>query len=319
MRWPCPRCVKTIEISLNSRADSVSCPYCGARYALVELERLSNRRDRLKRLTGYEIGQYLGSGEFADVFQAVDESSGQAVAIKIPRTDSLEQRTFLQREVKATARLQHPNIVRVHKLLREADRTFIVCDLVRGQALDAWAKQNPLTPQQAADLVAQLADAMQHAHSQAVVHRDLKPSNIIITADGQPHITDFGLALCESDPTLMSHERHQQALLLLTHRIRDARKAAIFGTPAYMAPEQARGDPATALSDVYALGAILYELLTGTAPFHGDVHSVLRKVARERPVPPRKIRTVVFRAIWRTSASKPWPNGLRGVTPPQEP
>lgn len=293
MRKKCPSCHGDLDVDLNQRQDWISCPSCRRKYEIVELERLTSRMEKLRQIAEFEIENHLGSGEFADVFAAVDQATQQGVALKVPHDESLQQRTFLTREYRVAKHLDHPSIIKVHRMV-DSDPSYLVFELVDGAPLNVWLKKRKRIGQtQAAELCAKLADAMQFAHAHGVIHRDLKPSNILIGQDGHPHITDFGMARCEFDDEMISRERHQQALMLLASGRISAKGVARMGTPGYMSPEQARGENATHHSDVYSLGVILYELLTGRRPFRGDSQSVMRQVLRHQPATPRRLdRTI---------------------------
>jgi eukaryotic-like serine/threonine-protein kinase len=266
----------------------------------VCLARLNRAWGRTTRTLPPTIGRFqvvreLGRGGHGVVFLCNDPTLGRQVAVKVPRPEVLVSgdlaRRFAQ-EGEASARLDHPNIVSVYEVGRGDEFDFIVSAYCDGPSLDRWLKERttPVPPREAAALVADLADALQHAHERGIIHRDLKPANILlqssqstepgpVTRDSAlrtPKVTDFGLArLREADE-------------------RDAtRTGAVLGTPKYMAPEQAEGhgrsiSPAT---DVYALGAILYELLCGRPPFDGDTDvATLRMIVADDPPAPRLLR-----------------------------
>jgi predicted Ser/Thr protein kinase len=230
---------------------------------------------------GYEILSQLGRGGMGVVFLARQTALKRRVALKMllagPYAAPAERARF-EAEVEAIARLQHPNLVQVYEVGEQDGRAFFAMEYVDGGNLHDKIKAQPQPARQAAQMVEFLARAMQVAHEHGVIHRDLKPANILLTADGTPKISDFGLAKrldVAGGTTLTAH---------------------ILGTPGYMAPEQAMGHskqvgPGT---DVYALGAILYEMLTGRPPFTGtNAMEVVRQAAEEEPVPPRRLESTV--------------------------
>ena len=182
------------------------------------------------------------------------------------------------KEARAVAQLAHPSIVPVFEIGKENGVNFIASEFVSGMPLDEWMKVNPLSAKEIATLVSKLCDALHHAHENGIVHRDLKPGNIIMDESDEPHVLDFGLARREVGEVTMTLE------------------GQIFGTPAYMAPEQAKGDGyrADRRADVYALGVILFELLTNEKPFRGKMPTaVLKQVIEDEPPSTRKLNSSV--------------------------
>lgn len=231
-----------------------------------------------KRLGRYQVGDELGRGGMGVVYRAFDLALRRHVALKFIPQDHVPQtqlRERFRREAEAAARLQHANIVQVFECELQQDPCYIAFELVEGGSLTARIRHEAMPPREAAGLVATLAEAVGYAHHRDVIHRDLKPANVLLTPDGTPKIADFGLAkMLDAD---------------LSHTV----DGELMGSPAYMAPEQARGDiaaigPAT---DIYALGAILYEAATGRPPFReGTLLATLEAIKLQAPVPPRTRR-----------------------------
>jgi tRNA A-37 threonylcarbamoyl transferase component Bud32 len=227
------------------------------------------------------------------VYKARQLKLNRLVALKMVLGDSRVDRDDLARfrtEAEAVACLQHPNIVQIYEVGEEAGRPYFALELVDGGSLAEKLKAGPLSAVQAAELLATLAEAMHFAHGRNIIHRDLKPGNILLMADGTPKITDFGLA--------KQMDRNQD----------QTRTGAVLGTPAYMAPEQARGQFKTLgpPADIYALGTILYETLAGRPPFRGETPiETLRQVTTDEPVPlsrivdriPRDLETICLKCL----------------------
>jgi hypothetical protein len=236
-------------------------------------------------LPGYEILGELGRGGMGIVYKARCLRLNRLVALKVVRADSaaaLTQHSRFLVEGEVLARLQHPNVVQIYDIGFYQGQRYCALELVAGGSLAARLDGQPLPVREAAQLVASLAQAVYAAHAQHIIHRDLKPANVLLTTDGVPKVTDFGLAkMVDVD-------------LKLTQT------GGVFGTPAYMAPEQALGQTAHIgpHTDIHALGVILYEALTGRPPFLGATcQEVLQQVSWHEPVPPRQLQPQVPRDL----------------------
>jgi serine/threonine protein kinase len=227
-------------------------------------------------IPGYEVGALLGHGGMGVVYRARQLKANRLVAIKMIRAfehATPQERLRFEIETEAVARLQHPHIVQLHEVGEVNGQPFFSLEFCEGGTLTERLKKKRPSPREAAELIETLARAMHYAHLRGVVHRDLKPGNVLLTAAGMPKITDFGLAK------------------RIDAEARDvSQSGAIMGTASYMAPEQAAGkvrDTGPA-ADVYALGALLYECLTGQPPFTGLQHVVLVSVLNDEPLPPSR-------------------------------
>ena len=251
------------------------------------------------RIGRFVIERTLGQGGFGIVYLAVDPALGRHVALKVPRLHALADAGLVERfrrEARAAAALDHPNIVPVLETGQVASLYFIASSYCPGPNLAQWLKQQSglVDPRLAAQLIARLADAVHYSHTRGVLHRDIKPGNVLLvphteerTDDGlpfTPRLTDFGLAKLV-EQTLAEATLNPDAATATQQ---------LLGTPAYMAPEQAGGrsaEPASPACDVYSLGAVLYELLSGRTPFTGpNIADVLHQVVRDDVTPPRRLR-----------------------------
>jgi hypothetical protein len=237
-----------------------------------------------RSIPGYELLDEIGRGGMGVVYKARHLALNRVVALKMILAGehaSEEMVDRFKREAEAVAQLTHPGIVQIYEIGEHGEQRFLALEYVGGGSLAARLKQGPLPAEEAARLVEKLAIAMHVAHERGIVHRDLKPENVLLSADGEPRITDFGLA----------------------RRLEDTggktQTGAILGTPSYMAPEQAAGKKAIGpAADVYALGAILYALLTGRPPFEGPTTvDILLRVMEDEPVPVRQCNPAVRRDL----------------------
>src|SRR5919202_2971269 len=204
----------------------------------------------------YVLAESLGSGGMAEVYLAHDEVLDRDVALKVLRSQYVSDEEFAERfrrEARSAASLSHPNIVQVYDRGETEDGTcYIAMEYVPGGTLKKRIEEKgPFDPRKAAAVAAQIADALGAAHERGVIHRDIKPQNVLVSASGDLKVTDFGIARAASAVT-------------------SSASGAIFGTAGYISPEQALGEPVGPRSDLYSLGVILYEMLTGELPFTAD-------------------------------------------------
>jgi tetratricopeptide (TPR) repeat protein/tRNA A-37 threonylcarbamoyl transferase component Bud32 len=237
----------------------------------------------LQVISHYRIVKKLGAGGMGEVYLAEDTKLGRKVAIKSLLPDSVsdkQARGRLLREARAAARLDHPNICAIHEVADAEDSSFIVMQYVEGETLAALIKQRTLTIDGSLDVAIQVADALAEAHSHSIIHRDIKPQNIIVTPRGQVKVLDFGLARIGGRQG--STDVDTQSLANVA-----GSGGVIMGTAAYMSPEQAKGEPVDPRSDLFSLGSVLYECITGSRPFTGaNVVEVCGQVLHVDPAPP---------------------------------
>lgn len=239
------------------------------------------KKDFESMFEGYKIIEQIGSGGGGTVWRAVQLSTRREVALKVLAAGSFaseKARLRFQREVELTARLEHPNIGRIYDSGVNRGVYYYAMELFEGQHLNKYVKYRQLSQREILELMHSICLAVQYAHQRGIIHRDLKPANIIITADGRPHVLDFGLA-----KNIVDGDR--QATVSIDGQV--------TGTPAYMSPEQAAGklDAIDTRTDVYSLGAIVYHLLTGGWPcdLSGSYYNVLKSIQEQEPVRPSKI------------------------------
>ena len=218
----------------------------------------------------YRLVELLGQGGMATIFRAVDTQLGRDVAIKLLRPEYLQDPDFSSRfrqEAQAAASLTHPNVVTVFDYGEDPSGPYIVMEIIDGEDLSTIIRRSgALPPRQATRIAAAVARALAAAHARGLIHRDVKPGNVLIGRDGQVKVVDFGIAraVAEAQVTL---------------------PGTTMGSVHYFSPEQARGEPATEASDIYALGIVLYELLTGVRPWEGDSAASVGLATAVRPRP----------------------------------
>src|SRR5437868_10568305 len=269
----CPACV--LETGLGSLANEI----------VAGIDDPGHPADMRMDFGDYELLEEIGRGGQGVVYRARQKSLNRTVALKVIGLGQWATQAHLKRfrlEAEAAASLDHPCIVPIYEIGERDGACYFSMGLVEGGQLDAVAKREPMPPRHAAELVAKLARTVHYAHERGILHRDIKPGNILLDAKGEPHLTDFGLArLVETESTV-------------------TRTMEVLGTPSYMAPEQAAGNNAgvTSATDIYGLGAVLYQLLTGHPPFAGGTtYETVRLVLDTEPRQPRLLNPKVDRDL----------------------
>lgn len=295
-RCPSPGCRGSYRIPDDRATTAIRCPLCKKTFTPTDVAGLPQTKEplggtasssspspstgslhALEYVSRFLILGRLGSGAFGTVFKARDPQLERDVALKVPNPGMLDTPKRVERflrEAKAAARLRHPNIVPVFDAGKDGERYYIASAFVDGKPLSEIIEERGIEFRRAAEIVQKLAEAVAYAHDQGIVHRDIKPSNVMLDSSEQPHLMDFGLAARADEAEKITND------------------GAVLGTPAYMSPEQAGGQrgEASPLSDQYALGVVLYELLTGQPPFSGPPAAVVYKVIHHDPPMPRSLR-----------------------------
>ena len=234
-----------------------------------------------QQLGHYRILEKIGAGGMGEVYRAHDEQLDRDVALKVLPAHTLTDETArarLLREARAAAALNHPHICTIHEVGEAGGQAYIAMELVEGKPLSALVPGQGLPVETVLRFGSQIADALAHAHERRIVHRDLKSANVVITPEGRAKVLDFGLAKRISGEELAEVTTRSQASL--------TQAGALIGTVPYMAPEQLRGQPADARSDVWALGVMLYEMATGRRPFQGQTSFELSSAILNQVPPP---------------------------------
>src|SRR5262245_11901429 len=263
--------------SVSGRAESRSVEYPQSidAQAKPNVKTAPHLSRMLGQLGDYDLLEEVGRGGQGVVFRACQKSLNRIVALKVIGLGQWATPAHLKRfrlAAEAAARLDHPCIVPIYEVGERDGQCYFSMKFVEGGQLDEVVQQKPISIRQAAELIAKVARTVHHAHEHGILHRDIKPGNILLDKEGEPHLTDFGLArLVESESTV-------------------TRTLEVLGTPSYMAPEQAAGDKAklTRTTDVYGLGAVLYQLLTSYPPFAGGTtYETIKLLLESEPRPPR--------------------------------
>lgn len=314
MKVTCPVCERQVDFD-PSGAQPARCAECTYQFfpsAIIDAEDLEHLKEEYRpkplpgsgvvpgqRLGRYEILEEIGRGGMAIVCRARDLADGTSVALKLlpPRMHSSREhvRAFL-READAVQRLQHRGLAAIREVGCHAGRYYFAMEHVEGASLARVIERGKLLPEEAARIVAESARAVAAAHRSGVIHRDIKPKNIMVAPDGRAVVLDFGLSALYGEP--------------------DENEGRVVGTPAYISPEQARArtaEPVGPATDVYSLGAVLYEAVTGQAPYSGvDGPTIVARVLRSSPPPPRtfspglnpRLEGIILKAMARKPADR---------------
>ncbi len=235
----------------------------------------------LSRIGRYEIERELGRGAMAVVYKALDPLIGRVVAIKTIRLEhgagmeEAELKTRLYREARSAGVLNHPNIVTIYDIGEEGEVAYIAMEYIEGETLETWLAGHPIPPLDVTtSIIEQIASGLDYAASKDIIHRDVKPGNILMTRDLRAKIADFGIAKLSMSKLTMT--------------------GTVMGTPSYMSPEQAMGQEIDGRSDIFSLGVIFYQMLTGERPFVGtNPTTIIYKILHEHPVPPRSLNVTL--------------------------
>lgn len=255
----------------------------------------------------YRVLDRIGAGGIGEVYRARDTKQGRTVVVKAVAADIAAdpgRREALLADARAAARLTHPNLATLYEIVEEDDRLFLVFDFAAGESLRTVVGGRPLNPRRAIDLAVQIADALADAHAEGIAHGDLKPDNVIVTPRGNAKILDFGLSRWTGGGAARAAAARLSA---------PASPAVVLGTIAYLSPEQVVGEPSDAPTDIFSLGVILFEMLTGRLPFAGtSLETMALHIAQVQPPAvtsvnpalPHEIDPIVARALSKSVAGR---------------
>jgi len=249
---------------------------------------------KIKRIGKYEILDTIGKGAMGIVYKALDPDIDRVVAIKAIRFDTISEKTEREeimkrfmREAQSAGKLTHPNIVTIYDVVKSKNMTYIVMQYIEGHSLQKTISSGQKIPiEEAVLLMTQMCSALSYAHKKGIIHRDIKPANILIDKEGKPYLVDFGIARIETSTITQT--------------------GRTVGTPSYMSPEQVIGEKVDKCSDIFSLGVLLFEILTGKRPFYGDsITTVIYKIIHEEPLAspeikkalPKGFETIISKAL----------------------
>jgi len=283
----CPFCDEEI------RVNAIKCKHCGSTLPdAAGMAAFSKTAVRQALMARYEIIEEIGRGGMGVVYKALQKNLNRFVALKVLLQHLIHSEEFLKRfhsEAQKAAQLSHPNIITVFDEGEEHGVHFIAMQYIDGQNLkDIVVQKGPLQLPTMMQWMKPMAEALGYAHQKGMIHRDIKSANILISKDGRPFLSDFGIARIIDDSQITRAAEVSQLTL----------PGTTLGTPQYMSPEQIQGKPVDGRSDIYSLGVVMYQCLTNELPFRGDTEwSTMLKITTEAPTPPRGIRTDIPKAI----------------------